>query len=165
MTTRYSLYIYQIIYHLPKVRSPSLSGILFPPHPLLTLYQPLTNKAIGIQMGARIERAERDKERMREERSRIHGGHRASKRQLMCRGYNGGWMAHCQGYTSSECLCSVSSLFGLADVHKGAPVGSKGEVRGRTSRSIGQEHVRQVTSTRSTSIRRSARAVLLLTIS
>ena len=133
-------YLSRLQCNLPKAHSPSLSGIFSPLYssPLNPLSTP-TNKAIGIQKGVRIERAERDKERMREERSRIHGGHRASKRQLMCRGYNGGWMAHCQGYTNSECLCSVSLLFGLADVHKGAPFGFKGEVRRRTSGSIGQE--------------------------
>lgn len=40
--------------------------------------------------------------------SHIRGGHRASKRQLMCRGHNGGRMVHCQGCARSECPRSVS---------------------------------------------------------
>lgn len=44
----------------------------------------------------------------REGESHIRGGHRASKRQLMCRGHNGGRMVHCQDCARSECPRSVS---------------------------------------------------------
>lgn len=46
--------------------------------------------------------------REREGESHIRGGHRASKRQLMCRGHNGGRMVHCQGCARSERPRSVS---------------------------------------------------------
>lgn len=52
-----------------------------------------------------------------EERNHIHGGHRVSKRQLMCWGYNGERMVHCQGCTRSECPCSVS----VTSIRSGQP--------------------------------------------
>lgn len=87
---------------------------LLRPHVRLDALEKAKGIGRGGKKGARTkkERRRREDERRggtkRERESHIRGGHRASKRQLMYRGHNGGRMVHCQGRASSECPRSVS---------------------------------------------------------